>query len=467
MDNDQIFISIASYRDPQLVPTVEDLIAKADEPLLLRFGICWQHGNETSALPFSGDPRFQILDVDWRESRGACWARAEIMKLWRGEQWFFQVDSHCRFASGWDTRLIVMAGRTGSPKPIISTYANTFTPSEMPSDTREILSGPPQLMALETFTEDGIPTLKPLTIHDSLSRTEPMRARFLSAGFLFAPGSFVEEVPYDPELYFFGEEISLSLRAFTSGYDLFHPVEAVVWHDYVRSYATRHWDDHAPATLTASGELISGQVQAWRELDCRSRNRVKYLLTGQDLPAEAPSAAGGALERFGLATVRTRADFENYAGISFHLRKAQDYTRRALEPPNPIASTDWPDNIYTWLVRVVVERTLLPSAAFHRLGFWMVAIKDENRSEIYRRDVTSLELEAFTGAESQIILICEIQSGIIPASWAVWPFSRGEGWGNILEGGLSDSDFAIIKHETDGTAEPNTIRDAFGPPTRE
>jgi hypothetical protein len=77
----------------------------------------------------------------------------------------------------------------------------------------------------------------------------------------------------------------------------------------------------------------------------------------------------------------------------------------------------------------------------------MVAIKDENRNEIYRRDVTSLELEAFTGAESQIILICEIQSGIIPASWAVWPFTRGEGWGKILEGSLSDSDFAIIKHE--------------------
>ncbi len=41
-----IFISIASYRDIQLVPTVGDLLAKADVPALLRFGICWQHGPE-------------------------------------------------------------------------------------------------------------------------------------------------------------------------------------------------------------------------------------------------------------------------------------------------------------------------------------------------------------------------------------------------------------------------------------
>ena len=87
-NNELIFISIASYRDSQLVPTVEDLLAKADEPGLLRFGICWQHGAEAASLPFAGDERFRVMDVPWHESRGACWARAEAMKLWRGEQWY-------------------------------------------------------------------------------------------------------------------------------------------------------------------------------------------------------------------------------------------------------------------------------------------------------------------------------------------------------------------------------------------
>ena len=32
MGNNKIFIQIASYRDPQLVPTIEDMIAKAKNP---------------------------------------------------------------------------------------------------------------------------------------------------------------------------------------------------------------------------------------------------------------------------------------------------------------------------------------------------------------------------------------------------------------------------------------------------
>ncbi len=59
-----IFVSIAAYRDLQLVPTVLDCLAKASFPGRLRFGICWQHGAEETSLPFSGDPRFRILDIE-------------------------------------------------------------------------------------------------------------------------------------------------------------------------------------------------------------------------------------------------------------------------------------------------------------------------------------------------------------------------------------------------------------------
>ncbi len=62
----------------------------------------------------------------------------------------------------------------------------------------------------------------------------PLRARFVSAHFLFTLGAFVNDVPYDPELYFHGEEIMLAIRAFTHGYDLFHPPEHILWHEYTR-----------------------------------------------------------------------------------------------------------------------------------------------------------------------------------------------------------------------------------------
>lgn len=437
-NNELIFVSIASYRDVQLIPTVVDLLAKAHEPSLLRFGICWQHDLEDPPLPLEGDQRFQVIDVDWRDSRGACWARAEIMKLWQGEQWFLQIDSHCRFIQGWDTKLIRMMGQTGSPKPILSTYANAFTPRESGTNLPEILSGPPQLIALETFTDEGIPKLKPLEIADAGSRKQPIAARFLAAGFLFAPGSFVEEVPYDPELYFFGEEISMTLRAFTSGYDLFHPVENIAWHDYVRAYAIRHWEDHASTDPVS----IAKSSSAWSDLDRLSQRKVRQLLNAISLEDPATSSLD-LLGRFGLGSTRSREDYERYAGISFELRKVQDYTRYSFEPPNPASPSDWPDRIYTWLVRVVVEATALPPGALDEQSFWVVAIQDENRREIRRHDFQRKELTV-SGTESQIVLICEIQSGIIPAFWSVQPCSRFGGGGVRLTGELAESDFSIV-----------------------
>jgi hypothetical protein len=444
VENQQIFISIASYRDQQLVPTIEDLLAKADEPGLLHFGICWQRDPEDPQLPFRGDPRFQVLDVDWRDSRGACWARAEIMKLWSGEQWFLQVDSHCRFVQGWDTKLIRMMGQTESPKPILSTYANAFEPREPGSDAREFLVGPPHLIAIETFNDLGLPILKPVPIPDLASRNRPMAARFLAAGFLFAPGSFVEEVPYDPELYFFGEEISMTMRAFTAGYDLFHPIEDVVWHDYVRAYATRHWNDHErPTPEAVTKTLPPGKESDWSDLDRISRQKVHQLLCGA--PSEITDTSNPA-DPFGLGTIRTRQQYEQYAGVSFQLRKLQDYTRLALEPPNPPADADWPSRIYTWMIRITVKVQMLAPVALENLTFLVVTIQDEERREIRRHDFQRKEM-AIDDTESEIVLVCEIQSGIIPAFWTMQPFSRTRGWGSKIHHALSESDYTILAED--------------------
>ena len=461
-NNELIFISIASYRDSQLVPTVEDLIAKADEPGLLRFGICWQHGDEETSLPFAGDERFRVMDVPWHESQGACWARAQAMTLWRGEQWYLQIDSHCRFVHRWDTKLVRMAAETGSAKPILTTYGNAFTPATGDGEQVENLSGPPHIVALDTFANDGLPRLKPVPIFDYAERKKPMAGRFLAAGFLFAPGSFVVEVPYDPELYFLGEEVSMTLRAYTSGYDIFHPVETMTWHDYVRSYAVRHWDDH-------DGKPVSPvRTATWGELDGRSRARVRHLFRDQSPGVEDAFAVESIerfdLGRFDLGTARSLAEYETYAGVSFRLRKMQDYTRLALEPPNPPAPADWPDRIYTWLVRIRLETADLSPLAFDEFGFWLLTVMDENHQEIRRHDLTKDELRSFTGEEAQVVLVNEIHSGIVPAFWVVWPFSRERGWGRKLEGAFAEDDYSIITDdEEDDVSGDEAVGGLLGP----
>ena len=55
----------------------------------------------------------------------------------------------------------------------------------------------------------------------------PGKSRLLAAGLVFARGAFLREVPMDPQVYFQGEEVSLAIRAYTHGYNLYHPTENV------------------------------------------------------------------------------------------------------------------------------------------------------------------------------------------------------------------------------------------------
>ena len=413
-----VFVSIASYRDTQLVPTIQDCLRKAAHPERLRFGICWQHGEELLPQAFWDDFRFRILDVDWRQSKGACWARAEIMQLWAGEPWFLQVDSHCRFKVGWDRVLISAAASLDQPRAILSTYATPFVPGAV-----EVLHEAFLQIAFQGFTPEGIPYMKPLAIREDTAEMRLRRARFLSAGFLFAPGSFVEDVPYDPELYFMGEEVAMTVRAYTSGYDLFHPRESIIWHDYVRADATKHWEDHIEE---------KNIVATWGERDLYSKERVRKLLAGEKLSG------------YNLGNHRTLSEYEAYAGISFRARRVQDYTMRSSEPPNPPLSPDWADLIYNWMVRIVLRSEDLPSEAREQTAFWYVGVHDELGNEIYRRDLTRSEVRSLAPNEPEIVLICELQSGSIPATWTVWSVGQSHQWMRRIEGHFEDGDYSIV-----------------------
>ena len=153
---------------------------------------------------------------------GDVWARAETMGLWAGEDYYLQIDSHMRFAQDWDTTLIGMCELTPGAKPVLSTFCPSYTPGHRPP-----LDHAPIGMSFERFVTNGGIGMKP-SLNPPGSTADLIRARFLCAHFIFAVSSFVEEVPYDPQLYFFGEEITLAIRAFTSGYDLYHPTQTVL-----------------------------------------------------------------------------------------------------------------------------------------------------------------------------------------------------------------------------------------------
>ncbi len=288
-----IFISIAAYRDAELVPTVLDCFAKAERPDDLRIGLVWQHSEDENIDEIADDPRLRIMDIDYRDSAGACWARAKAMTLYQGEDYFLQLDSHHRFVPHWDTRLLAMMARTGSAKPVLTTYLPAYDPEKPLGD---VADGPTSI-DFHSWSRGGVPMLCGARPAPQEDPQQPIPAKFVSGHMLFSLGQFVEEVPYDPEIYFLGEEISLSIRAWTWGYDLFHPPESVMWHFYGRDDRPRHWKDH--------GDPKSTSV-TWQERDKSSKRRVRQLLLGRD--------GGG---RFGAGPVRTVDSYEEYVGLSF------------------------------------------------------------------------------------------------------------------------------------------------------
>jgi hypothetical protein len=395
------FVSIAAYRDPGLLPTIADCLAKARHPDRLRFGICWQYGPELTGSEQLTGPQFAVHYVDARLSKGACWARAEIMKLYGGEDWYLQLDSHHRFTQDWDEKLVEQAGLTGSPRPVLSTYAAGFIPGHEAGVTEDVTT-----MEFDCFTEEGVLLLKPAAVPEPPAT--PIRARFVSAHFLFAAGSFVQDVPYDPELYFIGEEITLAVRAFTHGYDMFHPARHILWHEYTRAGRPKHWDDHTHET---------GSAVAWWQRDAPSLSKASRFLT-EPWPG-----------RDGAGSVRSVADYEAYAGISFRHRRVQDYTRLNQEPPNPPADAHWAERVRDHKIQIQVNRSQLPRAAFEDPSFWYVGVHDDAGRELYREDAQTAELaERLAGGGDSVTLEREFSTERRPATWTVLPHSAAQGW---------------------------------------
>jgi plasmid stabilization system protein ParE len=401
-----IFISIAAYRDPELEPTIRDCIARARWPGDLRFGVCWQHGEGEARPAILDDPRLRVIAVPWQASGGACWARAEIMKLWDHEDFFLQIDSHHRFVQDWDAMLLEDAARSGAARPVLSTYPAAYEPGAPLSATEE-----PTQIDLQSFAEDGLPVLHPRAMAP-LGR--PRRARFVAAGFLFTLGRFVRDVPYDPELYFIGEEIALAVRAFTHGYDLFHPSAHVLWHQYTRADCRKHWDDHVHS---------QGITHAWHARDAVSRAKVRRLLTQPECG------------RFGVGAMRGLAEYEAYAGLSFAHAAAQDATLQGAEPPNAPMPANWASQVRTWRMRIELPRGTLPPAALRNPRFWYVGFHDAGNEEIYRQDTDASEVDRLLAAGAGALVIERtFRSARRPEKWVVWPVSGDGAWLDRLEG---------------------------------
>jgi hypothetical protein len=278
-----VYVQIPAYRDRELSATLLDLYENATRPARLRTRVVWQHAPGEALDPLVADlPGLELVPFPHIESRGCNWARAQLQDAWNGERYTLLLDSHHRFVPGWDDVMVGMyedLRARGVAKPLLTAYLPPYDPA------RDRASWQRKAYKIYPMSrDDGV--LTRLTSHPMLPGLPgPVEAEFLSLHFVFADGAFNRTVRFDPDIYFFGDEVLTGLRAFTWGYDLFHPHVVVGWHLYDRATRVTHWADHA----------------LWHEQQAASLAKLRTLFAGAPTELLGPHRTVAAYEDWIMA----------------------------------------------------------------------------------------------------------------------------------------------------------------------
>jgi len=79
MKKDKIFVSIASYRDPQLIPTINSLTENAKNPQNLNIVVAWQHGDDESLKMFE-DAGFAVSKIIESNNKVSFYPTVELKR---------------------------------------------------------------------------------------------------------------------------------------------------------------------------------------------------------------------------------------------------------------------------------------------------------------------------------------------------------------------------------------------------
>ncbi len=406
-----IFVHLPAYRDPELVPTIKSALENAKYPKRIHFGVCRQYHPEDgfdNLDEYKNDKRFNIYECLYTEAKGLPWARAVINEQLMGDQdYILQLDSHHRFAKDWDVTLIKMHNQREKQgyKPILAAYLPLYTPFNDPGGrTME-----PWQQHFVCFYPHGTIFIRPGLLTGWQDMTEAPFSRFLSGHFCFARTEWAREIKHDPDIYFSGEEINLTVRSYTHGYDMFHPHKLVVWHSTMREERSGmlKWDDDAKRGVD------------WWNKQNTARAKIRQLFRVED--------NGFDLTGYDLGTTRTIEDYEAYAGVNFKTKSVQKYTLENGYPPTPIDSP-WSKSFYNL---VTVHRNELPADDYKSI---LIAFDDENGIGIHSKTIEGHQLQQFLSGNGPIhyeeyFLYFDKE----PKRMVAWAYSESRGWAERTE----------------------------------
>lgn len=305
----KIFVAIASYQDSLLLNTIYDCIEKCSNESQVFFGIVDQCEDtlNLSSHPFCKNITY--LNIDPYYGRGPCWARSIVHSFYNNEDYVLQIDSHTLFDPEWDKSLInqYKQCQTQSAKVILSGYPPAFEIVDNVFVKKPLVDKAPVFYPKQdSQLEDDNPVLK--FVGYVQNTTVPIKTYHVAGGFIFTEGNFFQTIPYDPSLYFHGEEQNIAVRAWTNGWDIYTIPNIPIYHLYHNStnlVRSLHWDKDMDTTRPVR----------WFDLQQKAKKRLVQLLYKQQ-----------PLGVYGLGHIRTLREFADCSGIDYENKKVKYYS---------------------------------------------------------------------------------------------------------------------------------------------
>ena len=289
--NDKILVEIPSYKDPELLNTINSAIIQADNPDRVYFSICYQSDDVDMLEKIKKIKNTKIYAMKASEARGSCYARYLCQKMIDDEKYVYQIDSHMRFVKHWDTKMIEALLSLKDENAIISFYP--------PGCKEEMMSLPFDDKAFDKPANGGVMHVVnfqensyflstnciPIGMDDKRHKA---RNPFIGAGNFFAFSKAHKEVLHDPDMYFYGDELAMSIRLYTYGYNVYSYGESYIYHQYERK------NQEFPSVANA----MSNELDRLYSLLGISNKNIDMGI-------------------YGLGNKRTLEEYQKFAGVDF------------------------------------------------------------------------------------------------------------------------------------------------------
>jgi len=243
---DKVYVAIASYKDKELIDTVYSLFRKAKHPDRIFVSVFSQdeeHPKLENIFSLFNIKDFHYEKVHFSEAKGVGYARSKTQeRLSLDFKYYLQIDSHTRFIQDWDSILISEYNDSlGFWKiPILfSSYPLPYTYDKCGNEQLHFNEGA------------NIITIKPVEgslLYKADYETKNILEQgehhgHFCAGFVFSLSENILKVPYDTNIYFLGEEHTMSIRFFCEDIYVIAPKRSYVYHHYYgEKTREKHWE---------------------------------------------------------------------------------------------------------------------------------------------------------------------------------------------------------------------------------